>query len=180
MTVRKFIPPLHFVIAGADKKFSTALADQISALSDRFSVEQLGQSRGEPAFTALTNADLLVITTDDAGGFNSDHRAMMKVASIRGLGNFLLVVESADRPQTDPSTASQIEGELGEYFETLSQSGCGTVSGELLFLSTADTDQDSALKLQAYLSKLEDKINSTTQPFRMPVTGSPGGKLDEP
>ncbi len=182
MAGTKPLSPLRIVVTGAVNKTRAGLVAGITDINCDFLVSQAseGEDGTEAYLTTAQNANLLVVATEAANGFVTYHRRMIKIASVLGVHNFLLAIDVGDGQDLEHSIYTKIRNAFSEYIEYISQSGCGAVTGEVLFCNNKNSEKHGTQTLQQYFSAFDTNLELEAEPFRMAVvSGSdqPSGEV---
>ena len=161
---------LQIIVSGECEIARTLLTSLTENHDGNLIVHSIGSEElASSPFTKLAQrADLLAIVTSLQTGFITDHRRMIKMATIMGIGYFLLILEGSDGDSSG-STEKEISQEFDRYIKYLSENGPVIINGVCAILGDDNVFDPDNFDLEKYLERISRNRNSPGDAFRMPI-----------
>ena len=147
----------------------------IKTRNSDFHVTQMGDQANKNAdyYSALTKSDVVIITTTPNCGFAGRERLTIKIATILGVHNIILVVCDEKGRILKQSEFAALKKPFDEYIRSLSY-GKGedddkVIYGVAIAQGGKEAGGDKSETASEILANISETINAEKTPFRMPV-----------
>ena len=163
--------PLNIIVYGANAATRTRSIDDIRQIDRSFIITAIDddEGRAKEILTKAVLADLMVIVCEAGDQSASGNRGLIKMATIAGVPNFLLIVDQNKVADIEQCTLDECRHEFEEYINYLSQEGSNISNSAVLPAATEGHGNTDDADLRKFLSKIIQDSKSSKKPFRMPV-----------